>query len=77
MICVVVGSRLTQTQIASALNSWDSAFGTVTLHGYNEGAVDEGFPEMGVGYDEKVRPVSDDFDLDDRHQYSEGATDWW
>jgi len=30
-----------------------------------------------MGYDEKVRPVSDDFDPDDRHQYSEGPTGWW
>ncbi|GAP90185.1 putative wd repeat protein [Rosellinia necatrix] len=43
---------------ASSLNGWDNALGTVTLHGYNEGSLDEGFPEMGTAYDEKLQRVS-------------------
>ncbi|KAI1419058.1 WD40-repeat-containing domain protein [Xylaria sp. FL1777] len=42
---------------ASSLNGWDNALGTVTLHGYNEGSQDEGFPEMGTSYDEKLHQV--------------------
>ncbi|KAI1077504.1 WD40-repeat-containing domain protein [Whalleya microplaca] len=43
---------------ASALNGWDHALGTVTLHSYNESRLDEGMPRMGTGYDEKLKPVS-------------------
>ncbi|KAI3321540.1 WD40-repeat-containing domain protein [Xylariaceae sp. AK1471] len=43
---------------ASSLNGWDKSRGTVSLHGYNETDLDEGFPEMGTGYDEKLRRVS-------------------
>ncbi|KAF2965978.1 hypothetical protein GQX73_g7597 [Xylaria multiplex] len=52
---------------ASSLNGWDNALGTVTLHGYNEGKIDEGDPEMGTAYDEKLRRVSgrDSDDSDD------------
>jgi hypothetical protein len=37
------------------------------LHGYNEGSLDEGFPEMGTAYDEKLQRVSgtDDYQGDD------------
>ncbi|KAI0393046.1 WD40-repeat-containing domain protein [Xylariaceae sp. FL0594] len=64
---------------ASALNSWDNALGTVSLHGYNEGAVDEGFPEMGIGYDEKIRPVGGDAEPDDGGQFEEEEAEggWW
>ncbi|KAI1815421.1 WD40-repeat-containing domain protein [Poronia punctata] len=44
---------------ASALSGWDSSYGTVTLHGYNEGNQDEGIPAMCAGYDETLRPVND------------------
>ncbi|KAI0183823.1 LEC14B protein [Xylaria flabelliformis] len=47
---------------ASSLNGWDNALGTVSLHSYNEGSLDEGFPEMGTAYDEKLTQVSDDRD---------------
>ncbi|KAI5867414.1 WD40 repeat-like protein [Durotheca rogersii] len=40
---------------ASSLNGWDTAYGTVTLHSYNESSRDEGEPRMGTGYDEKLR----------------------
>ncbi|KAI1819958.1 WD40-repeat-containing domain protein [Xylaria intraflava] len=69
---------------ASALNGWDNALGTVSLHGYNEGSVDEGFPVMGTTYDEKLRYVSgtgdsdedyndDDDDDDDDRDFGLGA----
>ncbi|KAI1736290.1 WD40-repeat-containing domain protein [Xylaria scruposa] len=45
---------------ASSLNGWDNALGTVSLHSYNEGSLDEGFPEMGTAYDEKLQQVSGD-----------------
>ncbi|KAI2620838.1 hypothetical protein GGS21DRAFT_494766 [Xylaria nigripes] len=32
-----------------------NALGTVSLHGYNETSLDEGFPGMGTLYDEKMR----------------------
>ncbi|KAI1436909.1 WD40-repeat-containing domain protein [Xylaria sp. CBS 124048] len=55
---------------ASALNGWDNALGTVSLHGYNEGSFDEGFPAMGTTYDEKLRRVGmsdseDEYDDED------------
>ncbi|GAW21346.1 hypothetical protein ANO14919_108650 [Xylariales sp. No.14919] len=51
---------------ASSLNGWDNTLGTVTLHGYNEGHADEGDPEMGTAYDEKLRKISGrDGDEDD------------
>ncbi|KAI0011374.1 WD40-repeat-containing domain protein [Xylariaceae sp. FL0662B] len=53
---------------ASALNGWDHALGTVSLHSYNETHLDEGEPRMGTGYDEKLRPMSigdDDRESDD------------
>ncbi|TGJ79946.1 hypothetical protein E0Z10_g8815 [Xylaria hypoxylon] len=60
---------------ASSLNGWDNALGTVTLHGYNEGSVDEGDPEMGTAYDEKLHKVSgrddDDDDSDDRSEQAD------
>ncbi|KAI1123925.1 WD40-repeat-containing domain protein [Nemania abortiva] len=43
---------------ASSLNGWDNALGTVSLHAFNEGNLDEGSPEMGAAYDEKLRRVS-------------------
>lgn len=46
---------------ASALNGWDHALGTVTLHSYNEASVDEGEPRMGTGYSDKLIPV-DEYD---------------
>ena len=48
--------------LASALNGWEHAFGTVTLHSYSETAKeeDEGQPPMGAGYDDRLRPVSPD-----------------
>ncbi|KAI0803546.1 WD40-repeat-containing domain protein [Xylaria sp. FL0064] len=58
---------------ASSLNGWDNSLGTVTLHGYNEGSLDEGYPEMGTAYDEKLHRVSgidedeDDHDEDNEH----------
>lgn len=66
--------------LASSLNGWEHALGTVTLHGYNEGNLDEGFPEMGTAYDEKLRRVSgeedddeDDHDHDDEDEESDGS----
>ncbi|KAI0099819.1 WD40-repeat-containing domain protein [Nemania sp. FL0031] len=52
---------------ASSLNGWDNALGTVSLHAFNEGSLDEGSPEMGTAYDEKLQQVSgvDDDDSDD------------
>ena len=44
--------------LASSLNGWDHALGTVTLHSYNESSVDEGEPLMGAGYDDKLRPLT-------------------
>ncbi|KAI2632802.1 WD40-repeat-containing domain protein [Xylaria nigripes] len=65
---------------ASALNGWDNALGTVSLHGYNEGSLDEGFPLMGATYDEKLRPVSntnysddEDDEDDDLHGFGFGV----
>ncbi|KAI0975828.1 WD40-repeat-containing domain protein [Xylaria arbuscula] len=61
---------------ASSLNGWDNALGTVTLHGYNEGSLDEGFPEMGTAYDEKLHRVSgvdDDHDDDEDDEDSESS----
>ncbi|KAI8945822.1 WD40-repeat-containing domain protein [Xylaria longipes] len=46
---------------ASSLNGWDNALGTVSLHSYNEGSLDEGSPEMGTAYDEKLQQVSDEY----------------
>ncbi|KAI1748832.1 WD40-repeat-containing domain protein [Xylaria castorea] len=46
---------------ASCLNG-DNPLGTVSLHSYNEGSLDEGFPEMGTAYDEKLQQVSDERD---------------
>ncbi|KAI0437018.1 WD40-repeat-containing domain protein [Xylaria telfairii] len=43
---------------ASSLNGWDNALGTVSLHSYNEGSLDEGYPQMGTAYDEKLKQVS-------------------
>ncbi|KAI0125294.1 WD40-repeat-containing domain protein, partial [Xylariales sp. AK1849] len=45
---------------ASSLSGWDNALGSVTVHSFNEGSVDEGEPRMGTGYNEKLRPVSAD-----------------
>ncbi|KAJ8118676.1 hypothetical protein ONZ43_g3944 [Nemania bipapillata] len=53
---------------ASSLNGWDNRHGTVSLHAFNEGDLDEGFPEMGTGYNEKMQQVSggnDDNEDDD------------
>jgi WD repeat-containing protein 23 len=47
------------------LNGWDNSLGTVSLHGYNETDLDEGSPEMGTGYDEKLRRVSGPAEDDD------------
>ncbi|KAI1328631.1 WD40-repeat-containing domain protein [Xylariaceae sp. FL0255] len=57
---------------ASALNGWDHAIGTVTLHGYNEADEDEGFPEMGAAYDEKLNVISGMSDDSD----DAGDDDW-
>ncbi|KAI0894159.1 WD40 repeat-like protein [Annulohypoxylon nitens] len=43
---------------ASSLNGWDNAMGTISLHSYNESSFDEGDPQMGTGFDEKLRPMS-------------------
>ncbi|KAI0509219.1 WD40-repeat-containing domain protein [Xylaria bambusicola] len=56
---------------ASSLNGWDHQLGTVTLHGYNEGNLDEGFPEMGTSYDEKLRRVSGNSDEEDDEEEEE------
>lgn len=32
--------------------------GTISLHSYNESSFDEGEPQMGTGFDEKLRPMS-------------------
>lgn len=45
--------------IASSLNGWDHAIGTVTVHSYNESSFDEGEPRMGSGYDDKLKPVAE------------------
>ncbi|KAI1346111.1 WD40-repeat-containing domain protein [Xylaria sp. FL0043] len=55
---------------ASSLNGWDNTLGTVTLHGYNEGSLDEGYPEMGTAYDEKLHQVSGIGD-DDEHEHDD------
>ncbi|KAI3330684.1 WD40-repeat-containing domain protein [Ustulina deusta] len=57
---------------ASALNGWDNALGTVSLHGYNEGSLDEGVPEMGTAYDEKLLRISG-VDVDDDHDDAESG----
>ncbi|KAI8627826.1 WD40-repeat-containing domain protein [Xylariaceae sp. FL1651] len=59
---------------ASSLNGWDHALGTVTLHGYNEANLDEGFPEMGTAYDEKLHKISGMSDDDDEPD-SDGGWD--
>lgn len=46
--------------LASSLNGWDHALGTVTVHSYNESSFDDGEPRMGAGYDDSLRPVSED-----------------
>ncbi|KAI0540395.1 WD40-repeat-containing domain protein [Xylaria digitata] len=64
---------------ASSLNGWDNALGTVTLHGYNEGRIDEGDPEMGTAYDEKLHRVSgstDDDDSDDSEADDHFEPEW-
>ncbi|KAI0468985.1 WD40-repeat-containing domain protein [Xylaria cf. heliscus] len=53
---------------ASSLNGWDNALGTVSLHSYNEGSLDEGFPEMGTAYDEKLQQVSDERDEEEEEE---------
>ncbi|KAI1116682.1 WD40-repeat-containing domain protein [Nemania sp. NC0429] len=55
---------------ASSLNGWDNAFGTVTLHAYNEGGFDEGSPEMGAAYDERMQKMRS---MDDH--YGHGGED--
>ncbi|KAI0401554.1 WD40-repeat-containing domain protein [Xylaria palmicola] len=57
---------------ASSLNGWDNALGTVTLHSYNEGSLDEGDPEMGTLYDEKLEPLTaSGNDGDERDEHDE------
>jgi DDB1- and CUL4-associated factor 11 len=46
------------------LNGWDNRLGTVSLHSFNEGDQDEGYPEMGTGYNERMQQVGGDDDDD-------------
>lgn len=70
--------------LASSLNGWDNALGTVSLHSYNEGSLDEGFPQMGTAYDEKLKQVScerqegedDDDDDDDDDEDGHSRARW-
>ncbi|KAJ8123337.1 hypothetical protein O1611_g9615 [Lasiodiplodia mahajangana] len=63
---------------ASSLNGWDNALGTVSLHAFNEGSQDEGYPEMGTAYDEKLQQVSgvdNNNDDDDDHNDNDSDDD--
>ncbi|KAI0450342.1 WD40-repeat-containing domain protein [Xylaria acuta] len=62
---------------ASSLNGWDNALGTVSLHSYNEGSLDEGSPEMGTSYDEKLQQVSDERDEGVDSDGEEGFNAGW
>ncbi|KAI0192812.1 WD40-repeat-containing domain protein [Astrocystis sublimbata] len=51
-----------------AASSWigqDDRSGTVSLHSYNEGSLDEGFPEMGTSYDEQLNKLNRERGADD------------
>jgi WD repeat-containing protein 23 len=64
--------------IASSLNGWDHGHGTVSVHSFNEGSVDEGEPRMGTGYSDKLKMVKPggESEEDEDAEAEEEDSDW-